>query len=231
MFPAGRTGSSRYTGRDGSSVFSRSATAMRLLLYYDVKDREPVEIIPFDRDTDRWGDIWSVFVPGVRPGQLYHFQADGPFDPEDDLFRRALRSVSHCYSGCGAGEILGVSLAVGVLALPTAGVAAVTFTFAYVFGLALTVGPLVQDRVPFRTAMKDGVVSETASIVVMELVAIGVDLALARDAGMDEPLFWSSLAVSLTLGLIAATPVNAWLIARGVKAGMHDPREMAAHAA
>ncbi len=63
-------------------VFSRSATAMRLLLYDEVDDREPAEIIDFDRDTDRWGDIWSIFVPGVSAGQLYHFQADGPYDPE-----------------------------------------------------------------------------------------------------------------------------------------------------
>ena len=63
-------------------VFSRSATAMRLLLYDRPDDREPAEVIPFDRDTDRWGDVWSIFLPGVMPGQLYHFQADGPFDPE-----------------------------------------------------------------------------------------------------------------------------------------------------
>lgn len=63
-------------------VFSRSATAMRVLLYDKVDDREPVEIIDFDRDTDRWGDVWSAFVPGIGPGQLYHFQANGPFDPE-----------------------------------------------------------------------------------------------------------------------------------------------------
>ena len=63
-------------------VFSRSATAMRLLLYESVGDREPSEILHFDRETDRWGDIWSVFVPGVGPGQLYHLQADGPYDPE-----------------------------------------------------------------------------------------------------------------------------------------------------
>ena len=63
-------------------VFSRSATAMRLLLYNKVDDREPAEIIDFDRDADRWGDVWSVFVPGIEAGQLYHFQANGPFDPE-----------------------------------------------------------------------------------------------------------------------------------------------------
>ncbi|MDX1963109.1 MAG: glycogen debranching protein GlgX [Pirellulales bacterium] len=63
-------------------VFSRSATAMRLLLYDRVEDREPSEIIAFDRENDRWGDVWSVYVPGLGAGQLYHFQADGPFDPE-----------------------------------------------------------------------------------------------------------------------------------------------------
>ena len=46
-------------------VFSRSATAMRVLLYDQVTDREPVEIIDFDPDLNRWGDIWSVFVPGI----------------------------------------------------------------------------------------------------------------------------------------------------------------------
>ncbi|MGQ9576105.1 MAG: glycogen debranching protein GlgX [Thermoguttaceae bacterium] len=63
-------------------VFSRSATAMRVLLYDRVTDREPVEIVDFDRDLNRWGDVWSVFVPGLCAGQLYHFQADGPFDPD-----------------------------------------------------------------------------------------------------------------------------------------------------
>ena len=62
-------------------VFSRNATAMRLLFYEDVAASEPSEVITFDPKTDRWGDIWSVFVPSVGPGQLYHLQADGPFDP------------------------------------------------------------------------------------------------------------------------------------------------------
>ncbi len=63
-------------------VYSRSATALRVLLYDRVDDAEPSEVIPLDPENDRWGDIWSVFVPGIRHGQLYHFQADGPFDPE-----------------------------------------------------------------------------------------------------------------------------------------------------
>jgi pullulanase/glycogen debranching enzyme len=63
-------------------VYSRSATAMRVLLYDRVDDPEPAEVIALDPSKDRWGDIWSIFVPGVEPGQLYHFQADGPFEPD-----------------------------------------------------------------------------------------------------------------------------------------------------
>jgi glycogen operon protein len=63
-------------------VFSRSATTMRLLLYDRADQREPTEIVPFNRETDRWGDIWSMYLPGLGAGQLYHFQCDGPFDPE-----------------------------------------------------------------------------------------------------------------------------------------------------
>jgi glycogen operon protein len=55
---------------------------MRVLLYDKVSDREPAEVIVFNRDSDRWGDIWSAFVPGIGAGQLYHLQAQGPFAPE-----------------------------------------------------------------------------------------------------------------------------------------------------
>ena len=72
-------------------VFSRSATAMRVLLYDKVSDPEPAEIIMFDPDLNRWGDIWSIFIPGIGAGQLYHYQADGPHEPcavSDSIRRR-----------------------------------------------------------------------------------------------------------------------------------------------
>ncbi len=85
------------------SVFSRSATAMRLLLYNKVKDREPAEIIEFDRDTDRWGDVWSLNVPGIDKGQLYHVQASGPWEPENghrfDSNARLIDPYAHALAG------------------------------------------------------------------------------------------------------------------------------------
>ncbi len=64
------------------SVYSRSATSMWLLLYDHVDDLEPSEVIKFDQEYGRLGDIWTAFIAGISPGQLYHFQADGPFQPE-----------------------------------------------------------------------------------------------------------------------------------------------------
>jgi len=55
---------------------------MRLLIYEKVEDPDPVEVIHLDREDHRFGDVWSIFLPGAKPGLLYHFQAHGPFDPD-----------------------------------------------------------------------------------------------------------------------------------------------------
>ena len=51
-------------------VFSRHATAMRVLLSDTPTDPEPVEVVSFDPTHDRWGDVWSIFIPGLKHGQL-----------------------------------------------------------------------------------------------------------------------------------------------------------------
>ena len=63
------------------SLFSRHATAVELLLFAGVDDRTPSRVIRLDPATNRTYFYWHVFVPGVRPGQLYGYRVDGPFDP------------------------------------------------------------------------------------------------------------------------------------------------------
>ncbi len=173
--------------------------------------------------------VWGFTVAYSGPiGLAIYFYAGRRQIPRDSLWRRSFRSVAHCYSGCGAGEIVGVLITVGLLGLGNWWVAGVTFVLAYIMGFVLTVGPMMQEGVPFRQAMWDAVVSETASITVMEIVALAVDLWLARNANLGDRIFWASLVVSLTAGLAAAYPVNVLLIRFGVKEGMGNPREMAA---
>ena len=172
--------------------------------------------------------VWGFTVLYSGPiGLTVYWYSGRTQISHDSLWRRGFRSVCHCYSGCGAGEITGVIIAVGLLALGNLYVAAITFSLAYVFGYAMTMGPLMQDGMAFREAFVDTFYSETASIAVMETVAIATDIWLAGEATMGEPLFWAALVVSLSAGLIAAYPVNLLLISRGVKEGMMNPAEMA----
>jgi isoamylase len=87
-------------------TFSRSATNMRLLLYDKVDDREPAEVIDFDNDTDRWGNVWSIFVPGIGDGQLYHLQADGPWDPTHGQWFNGQARLIDPYAKALAGTFL-----------------------------------------------------------------------------------------------------------------------------
>jgi len=87
-------------------VFSRRATAMKVLLYDDVASADPNEIIHFSPELNRWGDIWSIFVPGVKPGHLYHFQADGPFDPDNGLRFDGRARLIDPYAKALAGDFL-----------------------------------------------------------------------------------------------------------------------------
>ncbi|ETX27563.1 DUF4396 domain-containing protein [Roseivivax isoporae] len=169
--------------------------------------------------------VWTLTVAysGVLGLLIYRWSGRKEI-ADDTLGRRGFRSVSHCYSGCGMGEILGVLVAAGLLQLGNLWVSVTTFTLAYLFGYALTVGPLVQGGMAPRQALKDAALAETPSITVMEVTAIGVSLWLAAGAGMGEVRFWTALIVSLSCGLLVAWPVNVLLIRAGVKQGMMDPR-------
>lgn len=199
------------------------AVALGLLLG-DLR-RHNREIMPLMRLV--W--VLTVLYSGPLGLAVYHWSGRKQI-PRDGLWRRSARSTAHCYAGCGLGEIVGLVVTVGLLALGEIWVALTTFALAYAFGFGLTVGPLMQEGVGLRTALKDAFWSESASITVMELVAIGVGLWLAAGAGIGEVRFWTALAVSLSAGFVAAYWVNALLVHLGVKAGMHDPREMAAEA-
>ena len=67
------------------SVFSRQATRVDLLLFDDAPATHPARVIELDPRTHRTYHYWHVFVPGIRPRQIYAYRADGPFDPERGL--------------------------------------------------------------------------------------------------------------------------------------------------
>ena len=63
------------------SVFSRSAAAVELLLFDGEDNTQPARVVPIDPVTNRTYHYWHVFVPGLKPGQLYGYRVHGPSDP------------------------------------------------------------------------------------------------------------------------------------------------------
>jgi isoamylase len=67
------------------SVFSRNATGLELLLFDGGDDARPARVVRIDPSTNRTYHYWHVFVPRVRPGQIYAYRVQGPFDPAQGL--------------------------------------------------------------------------------------------------------------------------------------------------
>jgi hypothetical protein len=132
------------------------------------------------------------------------------------LNRLALSATVHCLTGCAIGEVLGMVLATwwgwGNVASIVLSVA-----LAFVFGYGLTSMPLLRSGLTPRQVAPLAFASDTASISTMEIVdnLFIVVVPGALSAGLGEPLFWWSLAVSLVIAGTIAWPVNRWLIARG----------------
>ncbi len=63
------------------SIYSRSATALELLLFDDVESPRPDRVIPLCPTENRTFHYWHVFVTDVSPGQLYAYRAHGPNEP------------------------------------------------------------------------------------------------------------------------------------------------------
>jgi isoamylase len=64
------------------ALFSRHATQVWLELFERPADVAPARSILLDPVHHRSGDVWHVWVEGIRPGQLYGYRVEGPYDPE-----------------------------------------------------------------------------------------------------------------------------------------------------
>jgi len=67
------------------SIYSRSASGVDLVFFDRDDDARPARVIPINPVTNRTYHYWHVFVPDVKPGQLYGYRVEGPFDPESGM--------------------------------------------------------------------------------------------------------------------------------------------------
>jgi glycogen operon protein len=63
------------------SILSASATGMQLVLFDHADDGAASRTLTLDPVRNRTSHYWHIFLRGIKPGQLYGYRADGPFDP------------------------------------------------------------------------------------------------------------------------------------------------------
>src|SRR6059058_763040 len=84
------------------ALFSEAATSVDLCLFDNIDARQENVRIPVTEHTDQ---VWHVFLPDVRPGQLYGFRVSGPYDPERGLRFNSAKLLLDPYAKAIAGEV------------------------------------------------------------------------------------------------------------------------------
>jgi len=146
-----------------------------------------------------------------------HHQGNHAIDKASQL-ALAHSATLHCLLGCGIGEVVGVIIgtALGLSNLITIVLALVLgFVFGFVFGM----WPLLRAGFDFSRAVRQVLIAETLSIVVMEATQVLVQVYTpgVMDAGLGSWIFWLGMGMALVAGYIAAFPVNYILVGKGIR--------------
>ncbi|OQX28863.1 MAG: glycogen debranching enzyme GlgX [Spirochaeta sp. LUC14_002_19_P3] len=86
------------------SLFSRHAEKVCLLLFKKNDDTQPSYRIILNPKTNRTGDCWHVFVEGLKEGQAYLYQLDGPNKPTEGYRFNSSRMLLDPYAKSVAGK-------------------------------------------------------------------------------------------------------------------------------
>jgi isoamylase len=83
------------------SIFSENATKVELCLFDGPNSQNEVRI-PITRHTHQ---VWHIYLPEVRPGQLYGYRVHGPYQPVDGLRFNPAKLLLDPYAKAIAGSI------------------------------------------------------------------------------------------------------------------------------
>jgi glycogen operon protein len=84
------------------ALFSEHATAVALCFY---AERDPGKEIRQIRIEQRTDQVWHVYVPGIRPGTLYAFRVNGPYEPRQGHRFNPAKALLDPYAKAIAGSL------------------------------------------------------------------------------------------------------------------------------
>jgi hypothetical protein len=136
--------------------------------------------------------------------------------PGATLNRLAVSATTHCLTGCAIGEFSGMAIATA-LGWGNFAQIALAIALAYVFGFGLTAMPLVRAGLAAGVVVSTALAADTVSITIMEAIdnLIVVLIPNAIDAGLDDLLFYGSIAAGFAIAYPFAFLANRYMIARG----------------
>ncbi len=135
-----------------------------------------------------------------------------------ERFKLTTSATVHCLLGCGIGEVIGVIIGTALL-LSNVATIILAVSLGFVFGFALGLIPLLRANFRFKDAVRQVLVVEGLSILVMETAEVLVEVYTpgVMSAGLTSGLFWGGMLLAMTAGFIAAFPVNYILVGRGIR--------------
>jgi isoamylase len=84
------------------ALFSEGARGVQLCLFDDATAAEPTATINMAERTD---NVWHVYLPDVRPGALYGYRVDGPYEPASGHRFNARKLLIDPYAKAVSGPI------------------------------------------------------------------------------------------------------------------------------
>jgi hypothetical protein len=135
---------------------------------------------------------------------------------DENLNRLAISATTHCLTGCVIGEVVGMFIATA-LGWGSLASIALAVGLAYVFGFGLTSLPLFRANLSLAEVVPVALAADTVSITIMEAIDNLTILLIpgAIAAGIDDPLFYGSIAAGFAVAYPFAFLANRYMIARG----------------
>src|SRR6202022_2566955 len=84
------------------ALFSEHAAAVDLCLFDNIDAGQENIRIPM---TERTGQVWHLFLPEARPGQLYGYRVSGPYEPDRGLRFNNSKLLIDPYAKAIAGKV------------------------------------------------------------------------------------------------------------------------------
>lgn len=177
--------------------------------------------------------VWSYLHVGrlrTARGQREAENRGQPTQLPPSFARSVALAASHCGSGCTLADLLVESALIAVpLTLFGSEVAAawtLDYVFAFSIGIAFqyfSIRPM-SDASPGRI-LRDAIKADTLSLTAWQVgmygwMAIAIFAIFGGHLDKTGPVFWFMMQIAMLAGFVTASPVNAWLIKRGIKERM-----------